>query len=46
MNAIYARQSVDRADSVSIENQIEYCKYEVKKEVLLFSFCAKINGKI
>ena len=32
MNAVYARQSVDRADSVSIESQIEHCMYEVKKE--------------
>lgn len=32
MNGIYARQSVDRADSISIESQIEHCKYEVKKE--------------
>lgn len=28
VNAIYARQSVDKADSISIESQIEYCKYE------------------
>ena len=25
INAIYARQSVDRADSISIESQIEFC---------------------
>jgi len=30
MNAIYARQSVDRADSISIESQIEFCAYELK----------------
>ena len=30
INAIYARQSVDRADSISIESQIEFCKYELK----------------
>jgi len=28
-DAIYARQSVDRADSISIESQIELCKKEV-----------------
>ena len=33
INAIYARQSVDRADSISIESQIEFCKYELKGEV-------------
>ncbi|MGM9603073.1 MAG: recombinase family protein [Faecousia sp.] len=29
-DAIYARQSVDRMDSISIESQIEYCKYETR----------------
>lgn len=32
MIAIYARQSVDRADSISIENQIDFCKYETRGE--------------
>ena len=32
MNAIYTRQSVDRADSISIESQIEFCKYEMRGE--------------
>ena len=30
--AIYPRQSVDKRDSVSIESQIEFCKYELKGE--------------
>lgn len=29
-DAIYARQSVDRIDSISIESQIDYCKYETR----------------
>lgn len=29
-DAIYARQSVDRLDSISIESQIEYCQYETR----------------
>ena len=29
-DAIYARQSVERADSISIESQLEYCKYETR----------------
>ena len=29
-DAIYGRQSVDRADSISIESQIEYCLYETR----------------
>ena len=32
MNAIYARQAVDRADSISIESQIEFCQYEMRGE--------------
>lgn len=30
MKAIYARQSVDKKDSISIESQIEFCLYEVR----------------
>lgn len=30
--AVYARQSVDRADSISIEQQIELCMYEARGE--------------
>lgn len=29
-DAIYARQSVDKEDSISIESQIEYCTYETR----------------
>lgn len=32
MIAIYARQSVDRADSISIESQIKFCEYEARGE--------------
>lgn len=28
--ALYARQSVDRADSISIESQLEHCRYEAR----------------
>ena len=30
IDAIYARQSIDKKDSISIESQIEFCKYELK----------------
>lgn len=30
IDAIYTRQSVDRADSISIESQLEFCQYETK----------------
>ncbi len=32
MIAIYARQSVDRPDSISIESQIEFCLFEARGE--------------
>lgn len=32
MYAIYARQSVDKADSISIESQIAFCEYELRGE--------------
>jgi DNA invertase Pin-like site-specific DNA recombinase len=30
ISAVYARQSVDKADSISIESQVDFCKYELK----------------
>lgn len=36
MNAIYARQSVDKKDSLSIEGQIELCKKYAGDEALVF----------
>ena len=30
VDAIYARQSIDKADSISIESQIEFCTYETR----------------
>jgi len=30
--AVYGRQSVDKKDSISIESQIEFCRYELKGE--------------
>ncbi len=32
MIALYARQSVDRAESISIESQLEFCRYEARGE--------------
>ena len=31
MKALYARQSLDKKDSLSIESQIEQCKYRLKE---------------
>lgn len=30
LDAIYARQSIDKADSISIESQMEFCRYETR----------------
>ena len=30
IDAIYGRQSIDKKDSISIESQIDFCKYELK----------------
>ncbi|MDL2238486.1 recombinase family protein, partial [Christensenellaceae bacterium OttesenSCG-928-K19] len=32
IDALYGRQSVDKKDSISIESQIEFCKFETKGE--------------
>ena len=32
MDAIYARQSIDKADSISIDSQIEFCRFECKNQ--------------
>jgi hypothetical protein len=31
INVVYGRQSVDKKDSISIESQIDFCKYELKE---------------
>ena len=36
MDAIYARQSVDKADSLSIQGQIDLCKRETGKDVKIY----------
>lgn len=36
MDAIYARQSVDKADSLSIQGQIDLCKRETGKKVKIY----------
>ena len=36
MEAIYARQSIDKKDSVSIETQIDYCRRSTDGEPEIF----------
>lgn len=46
MKAVYARQSVDRADSISVESQIELCTYELKGDKNYRVFCDRgYSGK-
>lgn len=45
MIAIYARQSVDRADSISIESQIEFCQYEARGETFKTYIDRGYSGK-
>ena len=34
-NALYARQSIEKKDSISIESQLEYCRYEAHGETCI-----------
>ena len=36
-DAIYARQSVDRADSISVESQVEFCKREAREQIKIYT---------
>lgn len=45
VDAIYARQSVDKTDSISIESQIEYCIYETHGEPYMTYFDKGYSGK-
>ena len=45
MIAIYARQSVEKEDSISIESQIEMCTYEARGEAFLVYKDKGFSGK-
>ncbi len=45
MIAIYARQSVEKEDSISIESQIEMCEYEARGEAYLVYRDKGFSGK-
>ena len=44
-DAIYARQSIDKTDSISIESQIEYCKHELKSKEYNIYYDKGYSGK-
>ena len=45
LDAIYARQSIDKTDSISIESQLEYCRFETRGEPCLTYFDKGFSGK-
>ena len=45
MDAIYARQSIDKADSISIESQMEICRYEARGKACLEFYDKGYSGK-
>lgn len=45
MIAIYARQSIEKEDSISIESQIEMCTYEARGEAFLIYKDKGFSGK-
>ena len=45
MDALYARQSIDKADSISIDSQLEFCRYETRGEPCLTYFDKGFSGK-
>lgn len=44
-NALYARQSIEKKDSISVESQIEYCRYETRGEACLEYTDKGFSGK-
>ena len=34
-DALYARQSIEKKDSISVESQLEYCRYETHGEACI-----------
>lgn len=45
MDAIYARQSIDKPDSISVESQIEFCRYEARGAPCLEFYDKGYSGK-
>lgn len=44
-NALYARQSIEKKDSISVESQLEYCRYETHGEVCIEYTDKGFSGK-
>jgi DNA invertase Pin-like site-specific DNA recombinase len=44
-DALYARQSVEKKDSISVESQLEYCRYETRGEAFIEYTDKGFSGK-
>ena len=44
-DALYARQSIEKKDSISIESQLEYCRYETRGETFIEYTDKGFSGK-
>ena len=44
-DALYARQSIEKRDSISIESQLEYCRYEARGEACMEYTDKGFSGK-
>lgn len=44
-DALYARQSIEKKDSISVESQLEYCKYETHGEACIEYTDRGFSGK-
>jgi len=45
LDALYARQSLDKKDSISIESQLDFCKYETRGEAFETYIDKGFSGK-
>ena len=44
-NALYARQSIEKKDSISVESQLEYCRYETHGDAFIEYTDRGFSGK-
>ncbi len=44
-DALYARQSIEKKDSISVESQLEYCRYEARGEACIEYTDKGFSGK-
>ena len=44
-DALYARQSIEKKDSISVESQLEYCRYETHGEACIEYTDKSFSGK-